>query len=221
MSASMAPVPPGTPQGTPSGTTPLSAAQFGNTIGQAEAQALLAEVDAVGMRIATVRAAIGRVIFGQQDVVDQTLITLLSGGHVLLVGVPGLGKSRLVETLGTVGYGNMAPVTHLGHAIAATEILIGLFFSATITGLIFARFARPRTSFVFSRVAVLGQRENRRTLMVRLASTRLRPIANVNAQLSWLQKLELTDGRVFRQLVEPPVVTRESSGGIEQVLAVM
>ena len=46
--------------------------------------------------------AIGRVIFGQDEVVDQTLITLLSGGHVLLVGVPGLGKSRLVETLGTV-----------------------------------------------------------------------------------------------------------------------
>ena len=46
--------------------------------------------------------AIGRVIFGQDEVVDQTLITLLSGGHALLVGVPGLGKSRLVETLGIV-----------------------------------------------------------------------------------------------------------------------
>ena len=41
-------------------------------------------------------------IFGQQDVVDQTLITLLAGGHVLLIGVPGLAKTRLVETLGTV-----------------------------------------------------------------------------------------------------------------------
>ena len=41
-------------------------------------------------------------IFGQDEVIDQTLITLLSGGHVLLVGVPGLGKSRLVETLGVV-----------------------------------------------------------------------------------------------------------------------
>ena len=48
------------------------------------------------------RAAIGRVIFGQDEVIDETLITLLSGGHVLLVGVPGLGKSRLVETLGVV-----------------------------------------------------------------------------------------------------------------------
>jgi MoxR-like ATPase len=64
--------------------------------------AVLAAVEALGARIAAVRAEIGRVIFGQDVVVDQTLITLLSGGHVLLVGVPGLGKSRLVETLGVV-----------------------------------------------------------------------------------------------------------------------
>jgi MoxR-like ATPase len=66
------------------------------------ASGILGEVEALGARIVAVRAAIGRVIFGQQEVVDQTLITLLSGGHVLLVGVPGLGKSRLVETLGVV-----------------------------------------------------------------------------------------------------------------------
>ncbi|HTB42539.1 MAG TPA: MoxR family ATPase [Acetobacteraceae bacterium] len=68
----------------------------------AEQGAILAEVEALGARVTRVRAAIGRVIFGQDEVVDQTLITLLSGGHVLLVGVPGLGKSRLVETLGVV-----------------------------------------------------------------------------------------------------------------------
>ncbi len=48
------------------------------------------------------RDAIGRVIFGQQEVVEQALITLLSGGNGLLIGVPGLAKTRLVETLGTV-----------------------------------------------------------------------------------------------------------------------
>ena len=111
-----------------------------------------------------------------------------------------------VETLGTVGYGNMAPATHLGHFIAASEILLGLFFSATMTGLIFARFARPRTSFVFSRIAVIGRRENRTTLMIRVASIRLRPIADVTAQLSWLEKVTLTDGRTYRQLVELPLV---------------
>jgi MoxR-like ATPase len=53
-------------------------------------------------RVAAVRAAIGAVIFGQPQVVEQTLVTLLAGGHGLLVGVPGLAKTKLVETLGTV-----------------------------------------------------------------------------------------------------------------------
>ena len=48
------------------------------------------------------RDGIGRVIFGQHEVVDQTLVTLLAGGHGLLVGVPGLAKTSLVETLGIV-----------------------------------------------------------------------------------------------------------------------
>ncbi|MBO1074083.1 AAA family ATPase [Roseomonas marmotae] len=63
---------------------------------------LVAEVEALGTRLARVKAAVGEVIFGQPEVVEQVLITILSGGHVLLVGVPGLGKTRLVETLGTV-----------------------------------------------------------------------------------------------------------------------
>src|ERR1700742_4538117 len=56
----------------------------------------------LGQRLALVRERIGRVIFGQREVIDQALITLLAGGHTLLVGVPGLAKTRLVETLGTV-----------------------------------------------------------------------------------------------------------------------
>jgi MoxR-like ATPase len=63
---------------------------------------IVAEVEALGARVAAVRAQVGRVIIGQEAVVEETLVTLLSGGHVLLVGVPGLGKSKLVETLGTV-----------------------------------------------------------------------------------------------------------------------
>ncbi len=63
---------------------------------------LTAEVEKLGEKLSKVRTTIGRIIFGQQDVVDQTLITLLAGGHVLLIGVPGLAKTRLVETLGTV-----------------------------------------------------------------------------------------------------------------------
>jgi len=46
--------------------------------------------------------SVARVIFGQEDVVERSLVTILSGGHALLVGLPGLAKTKLVDTLGTV-----------------------------------------------------------------------------------------------------------------------
>ena len=63
---------------------------------------LAEDIESLGQRLQAVRDSIGRVIFGQQRVIDQTLITLLAGGHALVLGVPGLAKTRLVETLGTV-----------------------------------------------------------------------------------------------------------------------
>lgn len=68
----------------------------------ADPEQLLGEMEALGGRLSLVRERIGRVIFGQREVIDQALITLLAGGHCLLIGVPGLAKTRLVETLGTV-----------------------------------------------------------------------------------------------------------------------
>ena len=111
-----------------------------------------------------------------------------------------------VETLGTVGYGNMAPVTRLGHSVAAIEILVGLFFSATITGLIFARFARPRPNLMFSKVAVIGRFEGKRALMVRVASMRAHALAGATAQLAWLERRRSPEGKILRRLVNLPLV---------------
>src|SRR6187399_1063785 len=58
-----------------------------------------AESTAAHVRAA--KAAIGAVIFGQDVVVERALVTVLSGGHALLVGVPGLAKTKLVDTMGT------------------------------------------------------------------------------------------------------------------------
>ncbi len=52
--------------------------------------------------VGAAKAAIGTVIFGQDKVIEQALVTILSGGHALLLGVPGLAKTKLVETMGTV-----------------------------------------------------------------------------------------------------------------------
>jgi MoxR-like ATPase len=66
----------------------------------ADEAAAVAQAEEAAARLARVRSSIAKVIFGQEAVIEQTLITLLSGGHGLLIGVPGLAKTRLVETLG-------------------------------------------------------------------------------------------------------------------------
>ena len=58
--------------------------------------------EATADHVRAAKAAIGAIIFGQDKVIEQALITILSGGHGLLLGVPGLAKTKLVETMGIV-----------------------------------------------------------------------------------------------------------------------
>ena len=68
----------------------------------ADTKALVAEIEALGQRLGEAKASINRRFIGQEKVVDLVLASMLCGGHALLVGLPGLGKTRLVDTLGTV-----------------------------------------------------------------------------------------------------------------------
>jgi MoxR-like ATPase len=63
---------------------------------------IVRQAESMSAQVAAAKSAIGAVIFGQDRVVEQALITVLSGGHALLVGLPGLAKTKLVETMGTV-----------------------------------------------------------------------------------------------------------------------
>ena len=67
-----------------------------------EAQDLLSDIEALETKLQEARTSITRRFIGQERVVDLTLATLLCGGHGLLIGLPGLGKTRLVEALSTV-----------------------------------------------------------------------------------------------------------------------
>lgn len=65
-------------------------------------KAIIEQAEKALADIAAIRAEVAKVIFGQEKVVENTLLAILSGGHALLVGVPGLAKTKLVTTLGTV-----------------------------------------------------------------------------------------------------------------------
>ncbi len=71
------------------------------TINEVDAN-IVPKLEKTSEKLISAREAVGEVIFGQDKVIDQTLIAILSGGHALIIGVPGLAKTKLVETMGTV-----------------------------------------------------------------------------------------------------------------------
>lgn len=89
-----------------------------------------------------------------------------------------------VETLATIGYGEMSPQNHYGHTLVVIEAFVGIVFSAVVTGLTFARFARPQARILFSEKMVVTPRDGVPHLMLRMANWRRNQI--VEAQLTVL-----------------------------------
>ena len=107
-----------------------------------------------------------------------------------------------IETLATVGYGDMHPQTNYGHTVATAEIFTGMCFLAVMTGLIFARFSRPRARFIFAEHPVVTLRDGQQTLMIRMANARHNAISRARARL-WLIRVERTkEGDQLRRFYE-------------------
>ncbi len=114
-----------------------------------------------------------------------------------------------IETLATVGYGDMHPQTNYGHLVATVEIFTGMCFLAVMTGLIFARFSRPRARFVFAQHPVVSVHDGQPTLMIRVANARHNTISRANARL-WLIRAERTkEGDQLRRFYELKLDRRE------------
>jgi inward rectifier potassium channel len=114
-----------------------------------------------------------------------------------------------IETLATVGYGDMHPQSNYGHVIATVEIFTGMCFLAVMTGLIFARFSRPRARFIFAEHPVVTVHQGQPTLMIRVANARNNTISQATARL-WLFRLEYTaEGHQYRRYHELMLDRRE------------
>ena len=107
-----------------------------------------------------------------------------------------------IETLATVGYGEMYPKTLYGHVIAAIEIVCGLGFTAILTGLTFVRFSRPRAKLVFASNPVVATHNGKPTLMVRVGNGRVAVLLDAAAKLNVLLTATSSEGRRFRRAQE-------------------
>ena len=110
-----------------------------------------------------------------------------------------------VETLATVGYGDMHPQTVYAHIIASTEIFTGLMSVALITGMMFARFSRPTARILFARHAVIRPFDGRETLMLRAANERQNVIMEASAQLRLIRDEYTVEGYRIRRIYDLPL----------------
>ncbi len=114
-----------------------------------------------------------------------------------------------LETLSTVGYGEMAPDGIYGHAVAAIEIVFGMAFTAVITGLVFIRFSRPRARFLFAKNLIITRHNGRLTLMFRVANGRLTTMTSARVTLGVVLKEVTQEGRPFQAMHDLPLVRSE------------
>jgi inward rectifier potassium channel len=104
-----------------------------------------------------------------------------------------------VQTMATIGYGRMVPVSTFSNIVVTLEALFGLVTVALATGLMFAKFSRPRARVIFSRYAVIGMRDGVRSLMVRLANERTTGLVEATLRLVVLRDETTLEGEPIRR----------------------
>src|SRR5438067_1243470 len=104
-----------------------------------------------------------------------------------------------VQTMATIGYGKMVPHTVFANFMVTAEAFLGLLALAMITGLLFAKFSKPTARVLWSRVAVISQREGVRSLMLRMANERGNQIVEAQLRLVLARNETTKEGEKVRR----------------------
>ena len=104
-----------------------------------------------------------------------------------------------VQTMATIGYGKMVPVTLFSNILVSIEALTGLLALALMTGLVFAKFSRPTARVRFSRYLVVGPRDGTTSLMIRMANMRANRIVEANIHVVFARNETTVEGESIRR----------------------
>lgn len=120
----------------------------------------------------------------------------LLGGPCIAEMEPGSFKSAFfysVQTLSTVGFGHLYPATLYGDIVTTVEIVVGMFFTAVGTGLIFVRFSRPVARLMFSDSMVISMFNGKPTLQIRVANLHHQPMVEAEFRMMIVRKERIDD----------------------------
>ena len=104
-----------------------------------------------------------------------------------------------MQTLSTVGFGHLYPVTLYGDIVTTAEIVSGMFFTAVVTGLIFVRFSRPVARVLFSKHMVLSRFDGRPSLQFRVANLQPQAMVEAEFRLMLIRNETVAEGGEFRR----------------------
>lgn len=107
-----------------------------------------------------------------------------------------------VQTIATIGYGKMSPITIVSQILMSIEAVCGLINFALITGLIFAKFSRPTARVRFSRIAVISRRDGVPSLMFRMANVRSSQIVEAQIHVAFSRDERTHEGEYVRRFYE-------------------
>ena len=110
-----------------------------------------------------------------------------------------------VQTLATIGYGKMAPVSTLAHVTVATQALAGMMLIAVGTGLVFAKFSRPVARLQWSRVATIARRDGVPCLALRVANERASEIVEAQMRVAIAKSERTQEGESVRRFYDLPL----------------
>lgn len=116
-----------------------------------------------------------------------------------------------VQTMMTIGYGLFAPATPYAHALVTIEAFIGMFVTAILTGLVFAKFSRPRANVLFSSSACISRHEGSPALMFRLANARGNRIIEATLSVSYARSTITAEGETFRRVSDLPLMREKNA----------
>ncbi len=137
------------------------------------------------------------------------------GGEIATVNGSVLGQFQelfffSVQTMGSIGYGAMYPNNVYAHWLVVIESLVGLFFIATTTGLVFARFSLPTARILFSNVAVIAPFNGVPTLMFRAANKRKNYILEATLWVTLVRDEYSAEGDFMRRFHDIQLVRSHS-----------
>src|SRR5262245_54139468 len=107
-----------------------------------------------------------------------------------------------VQTMGTIGYGVMAPSSPVANALVAVESIVSLLLTAVSTGLVFAKFSRPTARMLFSEKATISEMNGQPTLAFRIGNERKNQIVDANIRVSITRTEKTREGKTFYRVAD-------------------